>query len=48
LTYLSGFEVLYATVESSILVTGILVVVNLGIALVGGYLLVAPLLEVEE
>lgn len=39
LTALSGFELLYAAVESSVLVTGLLVIVTLGLALVGAYLL---------
>lgn len=39
LTLLSGFETLYAAVESSILVTALLAVVNLGLALSGSYLL---------
>jgi hypothetical protein len=39
LTLLSGFEALYAAVESSILVTALLAVVNLGLALAGSYLL---------
>jgi len=39
LTVLSGFEVLYAAVESSALVTALLVVVNLGLAMSGAYLL---------
>ena len=37
LTMFSGFEVLYASVEVSILVAGLLAVVNLGLALVGIY-----------
>ena len=41
LTALSGFEVLYAALESSVLVTAMLSVVNLGLALVGAYLLTA-------
>jgi hypothetical protein len=41
MTVLSGFEVLYATVEGSILVAALLAVINLGLALVGAYLLVA-------
>jgi hypothetical protein len=45
-TVLSGFELLYATVESSVLVTGLISGVNLGLALVGAYLLVNP--EQEE
>jgi hypothetical protein len=42
LTILSGFEVLYAALESSILVAAMLSVVNLGLALVGAYLLTVP------
>ena len=45
LTALSGFEILYATIETSILVTGLLAGVNLGLALVGAYLLIAPTME---
>jgi hypothetical protein len=45
LTVLSGFEVFYAAVESSILVAGLLAVVNLGLGLVGAYLLVAASTE---
>ena len=41
LTVLSGFEILYSTVEGSILVAALLAVINLGLALVGGYLLIA-------
>ena len=41
LTVLSGFEALYAALESSILVAAMLSVVNLGLALVGAYLLSA-------
>ena len=39
LTALSGFEILYAVVENSNLVAGLLATVTLGIALVGAYLL---------
>lgn len=39
LTFLSGFEILYAVVEESTLVAGLLAFVNLGIALVGSYLM---------
>lgn len=39
LTVLSGFETIYAALESSILVSAMLSVVNLGLALVGAYLL---------
>jgi hypothetical protein len=42
LTALSGFEILYASVESSALVAGLLALVNLGLALVGAYLIQAP------
>ena len=41
MTILSGFEVLYATVEGSVLVAALLAVINLGLALVGAYLLIA-------
>ncbi len=41
LTMLTGFEILYAAVESSILVAGFLAVVSLGLGLVGSYLLLA-------
>lgn len=47
LTVLSGFEALYAALESSILVAAMLSVVNLGLALVGAYLLTARKLEEE-
>ncbi len=39
LTTLSGFELLYAAVENSVLVAGLLALVTLGLALVGAYLL---------
>ena len=41
LTVLSGFEIFYAVVETSVLVAGLLAVVTLGLALVGAYLLTA-------
>lgn len=41
LTVLAGFEALYAALESSILVAAMLSIVNLGLALVGAYLLSA-------
>jgi hypothetical protein len=47
LTILSGFEILYAAVENSTLVAGLLAVVNLGLALVGAYLITAPQMEGE-
>jgi len=39
LTILAGFEILYAAVELSVLVAGLLAAVNLMLALVGSYLL---------
>jgi hypothetical protein len=50
LTVLCGFEVLYASIENSILVAALLSVVNLGLALVGAYLITAEdsVLHVEE
>jgi hypothetical protein len=48
LTTLSGFEIIYATVESSTLVAGLLAGINLGLALIGAYLLSIPSIEVEE
>jgi len=41
LIFLAGFEILYAAVEASVLVAGLLAVVNLGIALSGAYLIVS-------
>jgi hypothetical protein len=50
LTVLSGFEILYASIENSVLVAALLSVVNLGIALVGVYLISAEdsIHQVEE
>ena len=45
LTMLAGFEILYAVVESSTLVEGLLAGVNLILALAGAYLLTAPSME---
>ena len=45
LTFISGFEVLYAAVESSLLVAALLTIVNLGLALTGAYFLVANAVE---
>ncbi len=45
LTSLSGFEIIYAAIETSTLVTGLLAVVTLALALVGAYLLIAPTME---
>ena len=41
MTILSGFEIIYSTVEGSVLVAALLAVINLGLALVGSYLLIA-------
>lgn len=41
ITILSGFEVLYSAVEGSVLVAALLAAINLGLALVGAYLMVA-------
>ena len=41
MTVLSGFEIIYSTVEGSILVAALLAAINLGLALVGSYLLIA-------
>ncbi|WKZ34847.1 MAG: hypothetical protein QY332_14600 [Anaerolineales bacterium] len=40
-TMLAGFEILYAAVETSILVTGFLAIINLGLGMVGSYMLIA-------
>ncbi len=41
MTVLSGFEILYSAVEGSVLVAALLATINLGLALVGSYLLIA-------
>jgi hypothetical protein len=48
LTMLAGFEILYAGIESAILVTGLLAVVNLGLGIVGSYLLLAGSTPLES
>ena len=40
LTTLSGFEILYASIERSLMVAGLLAMVTLGLALVGAYLMI--------
>ena len=40
-TVLAGFEILYSSVEGSVLVAALLAVINLGLALVGSYLMIA-------
>ena len=47
LTVLTGFEIIYAAVESSILVAGFLSVISLGLGLAGSYLLLAGISAVE-
>jgi len=48
LTFLSGFEILYAAIEQSTLVAGLLAVINLSLALVGAYLILAPQMAGDE
>ncbi len=48
LTSLSGFEIIYAAIETSTLVTGLLAGVNLGLALVGAYMLIAPTMDPNQ
>lgn len=48
MTVISGFEILYSAVEGSVLVAGLLAVINLGLALVGAYLLIAENAQEEE
>lgn len=45
LTLLSGFEILYAAIETSILVAGLLAILSLGISLAGAYLLQSRTME---
>jgi len=45
LTVLSGFEILYAVVESSVMVAGLTSAVTLGLALLAAYLVAAPGME---
>jgi hypothetical protein len=45
MTVLSGFEILYAAVEGSILVAALLAVITMGLALTGSYLMVASTYE---
>ena len=48
MTVLAGFEVIYASVETSILVAALLAVINLGLALAGSYLMIASNAEELE
>jgi hypothetical protein len=45
LTAFSGFEIIYAAIETSTLVTGLLAIVTLSFALAGAYMLVVPTME---
>jgi hypothetical protein len=45
LTVISGFEILYATLEASVLMTGLLAILNIGLAFLGAYLQMASHLE---
>ena len=45
LTVISGFEILYATLEASVFMTGLLALLNISLAFVGTYLEMAPGLE---
>lgn len=47
LTVLAGFELVYAALETSILIAGLQAVVTLGLALAGAYLLSTHLMEGE-
>jgi hypothetical protein len=48
MTVLAGFEVLYATVENSILVAALLATITLGLALTGSYLMIASAKEENQ
>jgi hypothetical protein len=48
MTVLSGFEILYSAVETSVLVAALLVIINLGLALVGSYLMIAANAQESE
>ena len=48
LTFLAGFETLYASVETSVLLAGLLAIINLGLALVGSYWMTAQQTEAVE
>jgi hypothetical protein len=48
MTVLAGFEILYSSVENSVLVAALLAVINLGLALVGSYLMLASNMQETE
>jgi len=45
LTVLAGFEVVYAALETSILIAGLQALITLGLSLAGAYLLASPSME---
>jgi hypothetical protein len=45
LTVLTGFEVFYATIESSVLVAGLLAMITIGLAAAGAYLITLPTMD---
>jgi hypothetical protein len=47
LIFLSGFEIIYATVENSVFIAGSLALISLGIAILGSYLSITPPREVD-
>jgi hypothetical protein len=48
LTALSGFEIIYANLEYSLLVAGLLALVTLGLALAASYMILSPTMEDVE
>ena len=48
LTVVSGFEILYATLEASVLMTGLLALLNISLAFLGTYLQMAPRMEESQ
>jgi hypothetical protein len=45
LTVLAGFEVFYASIESSVLVAGLLAMITIGLAAAGAYLITFPTMD---
>jgi hypothetical protein len=45
LTVLAGFEIFYATIESSVLVAGLLAMITIGLAAAGAYLITLPTMD---
>jgi hypothetical protein len=48
LTVMAGFEVVHASIEASVLLAGLMGVVNLGLSLIGAYTLLSATLETAE